>query len=413
MIVCYGYPPYPGVGGRRWAKFSRLLADRGFEVYVICSENPHPKTSEWLSDTKNIHVTALPLNYPKPLILYPKDVYGRFAYKFSLLYVKLFTKRNYYDRTVFWDKQLTQKMTQLIESKGIENIIVTGAPFSLFSYVGALRRKFKHLNLIADIRDPWTNNEMAYAFSTLSARRMSVERTCEQTVFHDFDKVTTVNEQMTEYFRKLYPSAKEKFLTVENGFDPKEILQMEDPALKIDIQKTNLVFTGSFYEKALYLFDHLLNALVSQKDQVAGKVHFYFFGPNSGVLQKRVKKVSLEEMFTFGNYHEVKLVNWLILQADACMLFLTDDINYSFSTKFCEYIKFRKKIIVFSKGGFTGKYVVENNIGVHINAGEENEFVKKLISGELKKRNFPESFDVNIFSIETLVQEYVNLINKA
>jgi hypothetical protein len=411
LIVCYSYPPYPGVGGRRWAKFSRLLAERGYDVYVVCSENPHSKKSEWLSDARNIHVTTLPLKYPKALILYPGGLSGRIRYRLSLLYVKLFTKRNYYDRTVFWKKQLSKTVRTFINEKNISNIIVSGAPFSLFSHVGMLRREFPHLNLIADLRDPWTNNEMAYAFNTLSPRRLAYEKQCEQTVFNDFDWVTTVNDQMTSYFKKLYPSSKEKFLTVENGFDPAEILQKEDVSLRMSDEKTNLVFTGSFYEKALYLFDNLLAALnKAEKQADLGKFHFYFFGPNVSILRQRVEKAGLSALFSFGNYHEIESVNWLISRADLCMLFLTDDINYSFSTKFCEYIKFRKKILVFSKAGLTGKFVTEHKIGLHVDAGLEEELITKLSSGELKHAPFSTDFDTSVFSIESLVDKYTKLI---
>ncbi len=52
-----------------------------------------------------------------------------------------------------------------------------------------------------------------------------------------------------------------------------------------------------------------------------------------------------------------------ILKSDGCLLFLTDDINYSFSSKFCDYIALKKPIIVFSNNGLTSKYIDENKIG--------------------------------------------------
>jgi hypothetical protein len=40
LIICYGFPPFPGIGGRRWAKFSKYLSSYGFNINVIASKNP-------------------------------------------------------------------------------------------------------------------------------------------------------------------------------------------------------------------------------------------------------------------------------------------------------------------------------------------------------------------------------------
>ena len=35
LLISYSYPPYPGIGGRRWAKFSKYLSRLGFVIHVI------------------------------------------------------------------------------------------------------------------------------------------------------------------------------------------------------------------------------------------------------------------------------------------------------------------------------------------------------------------------------------------
>ena len=77
LIISFVFPPYPGIGGRRWAKFSKYLTELETEVFVLASENPFSTKSEWTKDIENSNVKRLPLKYPKALITFPKSFSGR------------------------------------------------------------------------------------------------------------------------------------------------------------------------------------------------------------------------------------------------------------------------------------------------------------------------------------------------
>jgi len=85
-IVCYSFPPFPGVGGRRWAKFAKFLAMDGYEVYAIGAKNIFTEKSEWTKDVDHpgIHYISLPLMYPKVLIKGVKTITDRIIYRTSL-----------------------------------------------------------------------------------------------------------------------------------------------------------------------------------------------------------------------------------------------------------------------------------------------------------------------------------------
>ena len=59
-------------------------------------------------------------------------------------------------------------------------------------------------------------------------------------------------------------------------------------------------------------------------------------------------------------------------------MFLTDDFNYSFSTKFYEYIAMKTSIVVVSKEGFTGKYIENNKLGYSINERNAKDKIKEI-----------------------------------
>lgn len=409
LIVCYAFPPFPGVGGRRWAKFTKYLLRNGHKVHVIAAKSPFAKKSEWLSDTKGADVTLLPLKYPRTLILFPTSLIGRVRYKFDLQCVKLRTRGNYYDKAVFWRNQLQEACRKIIHKEGVNTVIVSGAPFSLFTHLHPLKNEFPGVKFIADIRDPWTDNATSYAFDKISPSRLEFERREERTVFNHFDKVLLVNDHLFEYFRKLYNSSDSKFMVLPNGYDHEETEQKTDKNLTLGRDTINLAFTGTFYGNALYLFKALLNAL--HNDEL-NKLRFYFFGGGTEPLKKLVPE-KFSERFVFGYYDDIRFVNSLIEGCDLTMLFLTDDINYSLSTKFCEYIKFKKRVVVFSKPGFTADFVVRNKIGYHIRESDMLNDMLSLVREHNKEPGFPESFNVEQFSVKNLTEQLVLAINPA
>ena len=67
IILCYGFPPNTGIGGRRWAKFAKYLAKKSWQVEVVCKKNTSAKISTWENDVaqENIRRHFIKSNYPK------------------------------------------------------------------------------------------------------------------------------------------------------------------------------------------------------------------------------------------------------------------------------------------------------------------------------------------------------------
>ena len=47
LLISYTFPPHPGIGGRRWAKFSKYLSKLNYIVHVIHVANPFDEDSLW------------------------------------------------------------------------------------------------------------------------------------------------------------------------------------------------------------------------------------------------------------------------------------------------------------------------------------------------------------------------------
>lgn len=409
LIVCYAYPPYPGIVGRRWVKFAKELTKNEVKVSVISSEPPASEHSVWRNEANLLNHIVLPLKYPRSLILFPKSFFGRLRYKLDLIWVKFFSRGNYYDRTIFWKMQLMNTYSKLIKTNDFTHVVISAAPFFWLGCAEELKKLNPKIQFIADIRDPWTTNKSAYGFSGLSSVRMNVEKKKEVKMLEDFDKVITVNESITDYFKAVAPNYSEKIFTIPNGFDLDETTRTFPSDLIWNEEKINLVFTGSFYSNANYLFEALQSSLKKMKQELATlSFHFYFLGPNVDSLKASLDK-DLICNFTFGYYQDLSNINAVIEKANYAMLFLTDDINNSLSTKFCEYIKFKKKIIVFSKAGFTSDYIKKKHIGYHFTENEIEQGLR-VLEKLYKEDKFPDSFNVNEFSVTDLTKKMLSIL---
>jgi hypothetical protein len=99
----------------------------------------------------------------------------------------------------------------------------------------------------------------------------------------------------------------------------------------------------------------------------------------------------------------------IIRSADYCSLFLTDDINYSLSTKFLEYLSQEKQILVFSKGGATGNFVETHHLGFSIDSNcMEEKLTKCLLCVDIvEKRN---RFSTDEYNIKNLAKKISELV---
>jgi len=97
-----------------------------------------------------------------------------------------------------------------------------------------------------------------------------------------------------------------------------------------------------------------------------------------------------------------------IAQSEACMLFLTDDLAYSRSTKFYEYIAMKKPVLVMSPGGETGNYVAESKLGYDCKeAVMLQEVTRALEEIENGVFQFPSDYDVHAHDVMHLTDTII------
>ena len=411
LLVCYSFPPNPGVGGRRWAKFAKYLVKSGHYVEVINAKLTTDKLSTWSKDAQLLHeknhVHSLPTSYPEIIKKIPKTLFQKIQYRLSLEYLKLKVKGNLYDKSSLWHLNLIPFVQKKL-NEGFDTIICTAAPFHYLGELAQLKVKFSSVNFIADFRDPWANNRISYGISDLNQKRLHEEKHLESSVFESFDYLICVDTIHETYIKGLNINPN-KIKVIPNGFDPEDFSNIDTK--KKQNSRINIVFTGSLYSKALTHLEALYKLLLGDKD-LKQEFVFNFYGSIPKEAHYLFDNKALQSTLIFHGKVSLKEVGEKIVTSDLAMLFLTDDLNYTKSTKFYEYIHLRKKIAVFSKYGPISQYIVNNKIGYSIEPRNIRESLLKIKKDYHKDNlNVPQDYSIEKYSIPTLLNNLTNLLN--
>lgn len=414
LIVSHSFPPTSGIGGRRWAKFAKYLQRMGYDVTVIAAENISEEKSVWSKDVEGINVITLPYNFLKSVALPKTDLYHKFSYYLNLSILKLRDKGNYFDKSVFWEQQIQKKISELIEKKKIDCVIVTSGPFRLSNYVTKLNAKFPDVKFIVDFRDLWTEDIEISSFASLPLSRRTEEKRLEKETVYMADKVISVAPELNNYFSSLTIS--KKFAVIPNGYDPEDFKDLQ-LSPKTDSNKIKFIFTGTLYINLSYIIEPFIKALAQLKQvepDLFNKLEFEFIGRFPEKYLQLINENKVSEAFKFTKSLVLQEVYAKIAASHYCMLFLNDVYSFALSTKFCEYISQKKKIIIVSNKGPASEFITENNLGYWVNPNYALPDLKKIISSTFydKASDWNSTFDPETFSIPKLTQQLAAIIEE-
>jgi len=406
LVISYTFPPSNKVGGRRWSKFSKYLIKSNVDIRILTSNDN--SGDEITTDFENLK-DQIDFNYPKYLGINPSNIYEKFSYKLSLNYSKLVTNKNYYDKAVHGKKNLLKKVEYYI-NLGYNNVLVSIAPFHLATYVSDIILKYPKVNFIVDFRDPWVGNKTSYGYYSLNEKRKYIEKKSEKQVVEKFNYVVTVSDSITTVLKNKYPKSKAIFTTIPNGFDREDYLNLKSLKIKSSPTKIRLVFSGTFYNSAakyLTLLSEWLDEIKSLNIEIYNSIFIDFFGTIN--IQNSI--FYNHKNVIFHGLRSKDVVYKEILKSDGCLLFLTDDINYSFSSKFCDYIALKKPIIVFSNNGLTSKYIDENNIGYSFSFENSSKiFLEALVNLKNKSSKFYLNYNFKSFDLKFITKNYLKIL---
>jgi len=395
LIISYTFPPYPGIGGRRWAKFAKYLAEAGYIVHVICAENPHGNKSFYTNDVQHEHIKLYTFHSLFPPILQniqPKTIFEKIKYKLWMKVLPLFIKGYVYDKAIFDEKKIVSLAKRVIEKNNIKNIIATGAPFRVNYYALKLKSEFKDVNLIQDLRDPWT---WGIQYSKLTCKRMKFEEEMLSQVIKQSDIITVPVEPMRNYLSENNPSYSFRIQLLPHAFDEEEVVVKQEYSK----EGFKCVFFGTMYSDIENYYDVLCRVISKNNGKITLDVY------TDTVKYKNIVRDNGADKWV--NYKKTiggKALFETLSQYDYIIFIYPDYVKDYLSTKFYEVIHSKIPIIYIAEKGFTSNYVSLNKLGLHFDQHTLSEGLQKLIE-DPNQLNYNKNFTVNEFSYKEMTEK--------
>jgi len=403
LLISYVFPPYYGIGGRRWARHAEALTELNYRVHVICAKNQFKKTSLWYDNIKNnpnIILYQLPAKYPSVLVNYPKNLIQKIEYKIWDAILPMISKGSYYDRTLFWKKPMLKTASSIIEKYNIKHVICTGGPFSVMYYATQLKEKFAGLFLLSDFRDPWTWGPN-WGYSSLSVKRMKYEKELERKTVERSDVISIPGDGMQKYFEENYPDQRLRLTIIPHFYDPNEI----NPKPKETSDKVRFILYGTIYQnmsrvikKTAEMFARFKDRVILDiySDQIEHKQVFMTAGATNVTIYQPLPPKQLFEKFI--NYDYVYLLN---------PNYNTNNI----STKFYEIIASRTPVWLVSDYGKGAEFLKSNDLGIWVTESNMEEQFEKLLNKQLIF-NYNSSFNIRNFALPNVAKQISEILKK-
>jgi glycosyltransferase involved in cell wall biosynthesis len=414
LLICYSYPPYPGTGGRRWAKLSKYLAWNGNTIHVI-NATPHgDERSVWEKDTLHPNISVHPVSntIEKLRDTFKPGFMSKLIYKTIFFLCRIKTKANYSDQSVWWADKAYQKAKEICASHKIDHVIVSCPPYHIMDKMADLKKEFPQVKLVLDYRDLWIIGQTNKGFfSHLSDTRFGQEAQKEKKAIDAADLVLTVADEMTNGILEKYST--KKVYTVHNGFDEDDFdpTFAIDPLVYINPEKTNIIFAGSLVEGsnpyAIPFFTAL--AKLKQDDPASySALHFCVFGNVNPTIKQLIETHELDISFFLPL--SSKAIGRLYAEFDYLLLFLLPYYRFAFISKFFDYLPARKPIISISETGTFSQFLEDNKLGKNIEPQDSYEALVQLLSKK-NRVSIDDTFDVSTFSYRKSATRILELLN--
>lgn len=387
LLVCYAYPPNPGVGGRRWAKISKYFRQLGVDQKILMKEPADDAFSPWTSDVSGIYTMKIKPVYPGILDRDVRTIADKLLYRLWLLLLRLITRSNYYDRTVLMEHRVVEKISQELQKSQTNNLIITGAPFSLLYYGALVKKAHPELFYIADIRDSWLNDNY-YGFGLISEKRRRAEKKRLLTVLEYADKIIVPYQFMKDDYALM--GGGKRMVLHEHGYD-EDLISDEISSAERD---HTLVNFGSHY----FGLDKLMIKLAGAVEKTNYAIEFY-------TNDEKYKSIfsGQEAVKYFHPVPEHKVMH-ILGKSRAAILFTNEKIKDMVSTKYIETVATKTPIIVIGKRGEASRFIESNRLGLFI---EESEIALKLpVVGQLlDELDYNKGFDISRYSLKRQANE--------
>ncbi|MGB6241446.1 MAG: glycosyltransferase [Castellaniella sp.] len=220
LLLTYRFPPTGGVGSRRWAKFSKYLSRLDWRIHVVAANFCLDDKVNWARDVAgndNVLVHRVSTRVPGFFFKPARSLLQRLGRRIALGVMR--RHKEAIDIAEFALSDYVTEAKKLISARGINKVVASGPPGSLF-YAGALLKiDCPNIELTLDYRDAWVHDRDFHFPERIGLDKKRRIIACEAFALRAADRVVVVTEDMRTMLLQTYRIDPDKVRVIHNGFD--------------------------------------------------------------------------------------------------------------------------------------------------------------------------------------------------
>lgn len=303
---------------------------------------------------------------------------------------------NYFipDTKIRWYKHAINDIKKrILVENDIDIIYSTSSPYT--DHLIALEiKKYTNKPWIADFRDPWVGN--VFIANNYSKKRLKMEAQMERAVIENADKIIMVTDTITENYKKSYPEYADKFITITNGFDSSDKVDIAVDNEKFIINYSGILTEGQSPDTLI----RALEKLCCEDEKFRKNLKVNFTGLVIPQYEFMIRNSKINENIIINSYMTHEEVGKQMSKAAINFVILADrsESRGVFTGKIFDYILAERPVLgIMPSNGVASNLINNRELGLSIDHGEVDkvyEFIKLIYNKWLSNE------EVRIASIE-------------
>lgn len=303
---------------------------------------------------------------------------------------------NYFipDTKIRWYKHAINDIKKrILVENDIDIIYSTSSPYT-DHLIGLEIKKYTNKPWIADFRDPWFGN--VFIANNYSKKRLKREAQMERAVIEKADKIIMVTDTITENYKKSYPEYADKFITITNGFDSADKLDIAIDNEKFIINYSGILTEGQSPDTLI----KALEKLCCEDEKFRKNLKVNFTGLVIPQYEFMIRNSKINENIIINSYMTHEEVVKQMSKAAINFVILADrsESRGVFTGKIFDYILAERPVLgIMPSNGVASNLINNRELGLSIEHGEVDkvyEFIKLIYNKWLSNE------EVRVASIE-------------
>lgn len=420
LIIAFSFYPHKSVAALRMTRFAKYLPEYNIIPYIITAKQKDKSILTTINSERNFKIPSSNIKYIKsPFRIYFDSPVSAvkfnkrlnpFSYYFNYLLRLLKDVLLSPDKHILWSLKIIPYAYKLIKKQGINTVIITADPFSLF-ITGIIIKKFTKCKLILDYRDPWLSNVMSQAQTFY---RKFYVKLLQQISLNTADFVIAVNQ---EIYDELDISSNKKTI-IPNGYDPELFTDSE-----VVSKSSDFIF---LYTGKLDIHSHRYNPIMMLKCFQNFRVIKPEYNNSKLIICGYITPATMNSIANKGLDTNVQLLGELSNQeavnqgkkADA-LIHMVYPIKreVSMPMKIYEYIMLQKPVIsINSTKGLVADVLHKTGAGFSCDNDDQKAIIKTMEKifalDKLLYRSTLKKDPIKEYNVQILTVKLVKVINK-